>query len=93
MEWRIFKDDPPGIGDFIAAIRDPFPSYYWIGTYKGVPSEEEDIFTLWIPLPIPKETGELIQKVLENNEDVHRSLLDICQGDASKIISFEQFYR
>lgn len=51
MEWINIKKQLPAIGEFIAAYRQPFPSFYWIGTYKGVPNEQEDMFTHWFSLP------------------------------------------
>lgn len=68
MEWKDFKKDPPCIADFIVAYRDPFPSFYWMGVYKGVPNEEEDMFTHWFPLPLPKEIGCRMEEILNTNE-------------------------
>ena len=51
MEWIKFSERSPDIGMFIAAIRIPFPEYYWIGLYKGVPNEDEDLFDYWLELP------------------------------------------
>lgn len=51
MDWIKFSETPPKIGMFIAAIRIPYPAYYWIGLYKGVPEEDEDLFDYWLELP------------------------------------------
>ena len=53
MNWISANRRMPLIGTFIAAIRHPWPSFYWIGEYKGVPNEDEDMFDIWIELPHP----------------------------------------
>ncbi len=49
--WLKFSETPPKIGMFIAAMRIPFLKCYWIGLYKGVPNEHEDLFHYWLELP------------------------------------------
>lgn len=51
--WISTKDKLPRIDQFIVAIRFPWPSFYWMGVYEGVPNEEEDMFSHWMPLPAP----------------------------------------
>lgn len=51
MQWNTFKDHPPYIGQWIAAYRRPWPSYYWMGQYDGRLREPEDIFDYWIEIP------------------------------------------
>ena len=53
MEWINIKSRLPEIGEFIVAVRHPYPSFYWLGFYSGVPNEDEDMFDIWIPLPEP----------------------------------------
>lgn len=52
-EWISIKDKMPSLGQFIVAVRTPWPTFYWMGIYKGVPTEEEDMITHWMPLRAP----------------------------------------
>lgn len=57
--WIEFKKQPPAIGDFIVAYREPFPTFYWMGTYKGVPNEQDEMFTHWLSLPRPSAIDQI----------------------------------
>lgn len=50
-EWIKWSEKIPELGQTIVVFRTPWPSFYWMGIYKGIPSEEEDMFTHWIALP------------------------------------------
>ena len=55
MKWIKFKDRQPVKGEFIVCIRTPYPKYYWMGYYNGIPVEEEDEFDYYIVLEKPPE--------------------------------------
>lgn len=57
MEWININDWIPSLGTFIIAFRDPYPSFYWMGEYKGVPNEDEDLFTHWMEIPDPRKVN------------------------------------
>lgn len=91
-EWIRFKDQRPNVGDFIAAYREPFPSFYTIGEYGGfTDDDDEDLFTHWFLLPIPPEVRKPMEEIYRAlfEEDIHRPLVDICQGDLSRIVTSE----
>lgn len=60
--WISVKKGFPPIGQFVAAIRLPWPSFYWMGKYEGVPKEDEDMFDYWMPLPEAPIASQKCQK-------------------------------
>lgn len=56
MQWNNFKDHPPYIGQWIAAYREPWPSYYWMGQFVDIRLlDEEEMFDYWIEIPAMKK--------------------------------------